>query len=163
MRTPDGRIFSSWKEIAAFLGKGVRTVQRWEKTLGLPVRRPNGTASNVVVATENDLRRWMNEGGDQAIRNQAESDARDIRILEDQLARLEQAHKRLEQALERIESRFALIENSLVARETLEKSMVRAKENRNQETDGTIGRKSDGHFKNPGDADGDGSSSPGRT
>jgi seryl-tRNA synthetase len=161
MRTPDGRIFSSWKEIAAFLGKGVRTVQRWEKTLGLPVRRPNGTASNVVVATENDLRRWMNEGGDQAIRNQAESDARDIRILEDQLARLEQAHTRLEQALERIESRFALIENSLVARETLEDVIVHSKETRKPEKDGSRGAKSDGHFKNSGD--GDGNSSPRRS
>jgi seryl-tRNA synthetase len=161
MRTPDGRIFSSWKEIAAFLGKGVRTVQRWEKTLGLPVRRPNGTASNVVVATENDLRRWMNEGGDQAIRNQAESDARDIRILEDQLARLELAHTRLEQALERIESRFALIENSLVARETLEDVIVHIKETRKPEKDRSRGAKSDGHFKNSGD--GDGNSSPRRS
>ena len=29
----------SWKEIAAYLNKEVRTVQRWEKSLGLPVRR----------------------------------------------------------------------------------------------------------------------------
>ena len=29
----------SWKEIATFLNRGVRTVQRWEATEGLPVRR----------------------------------------------------------------------------------------------------------------------------
>ena len=29
----------SWKEIAAYLRKGLRTVQRWERTEGLPVRR----------------------------------------------------------------------------------------------------------------------------
>src|SRR5262245_16589932 len=29
----------SWKEIAAYLGKGVRTVVRWEKTEGMPVHR----------------------------------------------------------------------------------------------------------------------------
>jgi hypothetical protein len=27
----------SWKEIAAYLGRDVRTVQRWEKKEGLPV------------------------------------------------------------------------------------------------------------------------------
>src|SRR4051812_33630088 len=29
----------SWKEIAAYLKRGVRTVQRWERSHGLPVRR----------------------------------------------------------------------------------------------------------------------------
>jgi hypothetical protein len=32
-------ILKGWKDIAKYLGCGVRTVQRWEK-LGLPVRRP---------------------------------------------------------------------------------------------------------------------------
>ena len=35
---PDDRL-DSWKEIAAFLGRTVRTVQRWEKTQGLPLHR----------------------------------------------------------------------------------------------------------------------------
>src|SRR6266550_1743785 len=35
---PEERL-ESWKEIAAYLGKGVRTVVRWEKTEGLPVHR----------------------------------------------------------------------------------------------------------------------------
>lgn len=30
---------NSWKEIATFLGRGVRTVQRWERELQLPVHR----------------------------------------------------------------------------------------------------------------------------
>ena len=29
----------SWKVIAAYLGRGVRTVQRWERDEGLPVHR----------------------------------------------------------------------------------------------------------------------------
>src|SRR5512140_2466716 len=103
MNSPEGRIFSSWKEIAAFLGKGVRTVQRWERTMGLPVRRPNGVASNVVVASESDLRRWMHSGkevvGDKA-------DANAFRDLDEKLKLLEQSHRRLEQALTRIEARF---------------------------------------------------------
>ena len=38
----ESAVLSSWKDIAKYMGKGVRTVQRWERHLGLPVRRPNG-------------------------------------------------------------------------------------------------------------------------
>lgn len=50
-------LLSSWKEIAAFFGKGVRTVQRWEVTLGLPVHRP-GNIRSIVIADPKELREW---------------------------------------------------------------------------------------------------------
>lgn len=53
------KMLSSWKEIAHFFGKGVRTVQRWEKTLDLPIHRPPGAPSNVVLARQSDLEEWM--------------------------------------------------------------------------------------------------------
>jgi hypothetical protein len=49
---------SSWKEIAAYLGKGVRTVQRWELQFGLPVRRPNAK-SHVIFAVPSELDAWI--------------------------------------------------------------------------------------------------------
>lgn len=52
------RLFTSWKEIALYLGKGVRTVQRWERELNLPVRRP-GNGKHVVLATADDLESWV--------------------------------------------------------------------------------------------------------
>lgn len=55
-------MLSSWKEIAHFFGKGVRTVQRWEKTLDLPIHRPAGAPSNVVLARTSDLEEWMHRG-----------------------------------------------------------------------------------------------------
>ncbi len=55
-------MLSSWKEIAHFFGKGVRTVQRWEKTLELPIHRPPGAPSNVVLARVSDLEEWMHRG-----------------------------------------------------------------------------------------------------
>jgi hypothetical protein len=51
-------IFTSWKEIAAFLGKGVRTVQRWERDYNLPVLRPNGKPLGVVSASRIELEAW---------------------------------------------------------------------------------------------------------
>ena len=50
---------TSWKEIAEYLGKAVRTVQRWERTLGLPVRRPKPTLRGVVIAIPDELDAWV--------------------------------------------------------------------------------------------------------
>lgn len=52
------QILGSWKEIASYMGKSVRTVQRWE-TMGLPVKRPLVRAKGVVQASRVDLDRWM--------------------------------------------------------------------------------------------------------
>ena len=51
-------LLNSWKEIATYLGRGVRTAQRWEK-YGLPVRRlaPGPRAS--VIADAHDIDTWI--------------------------------------------------------------------------------------------------------
>lgn len=55
----DGEVLNSWKEIAAYMGRGVRTVQRWEQELGLPVRRPRGKERSAVIALKMDLDKWL--------------------------------------------------------------------------------------------------------
>ena len=56
----DSTVLSSWKDIARYLGKGVRTVQRWERHLGLPVRRPVGaTQKSAVVLYRGDVDTWL--------------------------------------------------------------------------------------------------------
>ncbi len=54
-------LLTSWKEIASYLGKGVRTVQRWEQQFGLPVRRPNEKAKGIVHAKREELDQWLRE------------------------------------------------------------------------------------------------------
>ncbi len=51
-------ILNGWKEIANYLGRGVRTVQRWEG-FGLPVRRPVGGLRSSVITTTEDIDRWI--------------------------------------------------------------------------------------------------------
>jgi hypothetical protein len=51
-------MLNSWKEIASYLGRGVRTVQRWERELGLPVRIGNGKRSP-VYATMAEVKFWI--------------------------------------------------------------------------------------------------------
>jgi hypothetical protein len=52
-------ILNGWKEIADYLGKGVRTVQRYERQLGLPIRRPAGKPMGSVIATKAELSAWI--------------------------------------------------------------------------------------------------------
>ncbi|HEY4047962.1 MAG TPA: hypothetical protein VGM27_13955 [Acidobacteriaceae bacterium] len=53
------RFLSSWKEIAAFFGRGVRTVQRWEQSFGLPVHRPSMADRNIIFAKASELEAWV--------------------------------------------------------------------------------------------------------
>jgi hypothetical protein len=56
----ESTVLSSWKDIAKYLGKGVRTVQRWERQLGLPVRRPVGASQkSAVLLYRRDVDAWL--------------------------------------------------------------------------------------------------------
>jgi TolB-like protein/Tfp pilus assembly protein PilF len=49
----------SWKEIAAFLRRDVRTVQRWEKKEGLPVHRHQHDKLGSIYAFRAELAEWF--------------------------------------------------------------------------------------------------------
>jgi hypothetical protein len=51
--------FNSWKEIACYLGRGVRTVQRWEHELSLPVHRFDNNERGPVFAFKGELDTWL--------------------------------------------------------------------------------------------------------
>jgi hypothetical protein len=48
-----------WKEIAGELDRSVRTVQRWEQKLGLPVHKLGDGAGSPVFAFKDELRSWL--------------------------------------------------------------------------------------------------------
>jgi Tol biopolymer transport system component len=48
----------SWKEIASHLGRGIRTVQRWEREEGLPVHRLDHVKRGTVYADPKELDAW---------------------------------------------------------------------------------------------------------
>jgi hypothetical protein len=49
----------SWKEIAAYLNRNVRTVQRWEKIEGLPIHRHVHERGSSVSACKREIDRWQ--------------------------------------------------------------------------------------------------------
>lgn len=56
---PSDRL-TGWKDIAAFLGKGVRTAQRWEDELGLPIHRLGKEGGGeIVFAYKTEIARWL--------------------------------------------------------------------------------------------------------
>ena len=53
-----GSRLDSWKEIAAYLGRDVRTVQRWERREGLPVHRQQHDKLGSVYAFRHEIDAW---------------------------------------------------------------------------------------------------------
>lgn len=107
------RILNSWKEIASYLGRGVRTAQRWEAQLGLPVHRPAGRDHSAVLAISTELDQWLESrplrqgmpsalesftiSGTAAVEMEALLDRAEILLeqLESLLSRSEEMHSRL--------------------------------------------------------------------
>jgi hypothetical protein len=52
-------VLSDWRLIGRYLGKSVRTVQRWERELGLPVRRIHGGPKSAVIAVPAEIDAWV--------------------------------------------------------------------------------------------------------
>lgn len=53
----------SWKAIAEYLGRDVRTAMRWAKSHGLPVRRVAGGKGRSVFAFAHEIDAWLAGGG----------------------------------------------------------------------------------------------------
>jgi hypothetical protein len=60
------QILNGWKEISSYIKRSVRTVQRWEARLGLPVYRPALKDRSAVVAFSDELDRWISRASPDA-------------------------------------------------------------------------------------------------
>ncbi len=52
---------TSWKEIAAYLDRDVRTCVRWEKSFGLPVHRLDKESRAKIFAYKDEIDRWLED------------------------------------------------------------------------------------------------------
>lgn len=59
--SPAARRLESWKRIAQYLNRDVRTVQRWEATEGLPVHRLRHRRQGSVFAYADELDAWLED------------------------------------------------------------------------------------------------------
>jgi len=58
---PPEDCLDSWKEIADYLGRQVRTVQRWEKSEGMPVDRHFHGKAGTVKAYKSEIDAWLQQ------------------------------------------------------------------------------------------------------
>lgn len=69
---PDGapepaEVLNGWKEIAAHLGRSARSVQRWERDLGLPIHRiKTPDAGSIIYALKSEVDAWRTRQGELA-------------------------------------------------------------------------------------------------
>jgi hypothetical protein len=50
---------NGWKEIGSYLGRTVRTAQRWETQLQMPIHRPATRKRTAVIAFPRELDTWL--------------------------------------------------------------------------------------------------------
>src|SRR4051794_23029915 len=55
------QLLEAWKDIAAYLRRDIRTVQRWERSLGLPIHRFQDSRSGPVFAYKSELDSWRDK------------------------------------------------------------------------------------------------------
>ena len=102
---PRNQVLNSWKEIAAYLKCGVRTAQRWERDLQLPVYRPRPGKRGPVCAFPSELQIWLHRnpqtaGGnflvDATRRNLTIAAAHELTRQSHQLVRITAANTRIQ-------------------------------------------------------------------
>ena len=83
MEETSGKVLNGWKEIATYLRRGLRTVQRWEELYELPIRRPAGKDRASVFALSEELDQWLSESW----RHERVSDPEILRLRLEQIER----------------------------------------------------------------------------
>src|SRR5437588_5405973 len=95
-------VLNSWKEIAEYVGRGVRTLQRWEQFYGFPVHRPAGNHKSAVFAVPAEVDEWLRTRP-MHMQNETNGSAGASEELESELVTLRAVVKDLAARMERIE------------------------------------------------------------
>src|ERR1700722_8766977 len=83
------QILNGWKEISNHIERGVRTAQRWESLLGMPVHRPALKDRSAVVAFSDELEGWLSRTSPDtrdevsAVNDKQENNRNLLRVLDD--------------------------------------------------------------------------------
>jgi hypothetical protein len=82
------QILNGWKEISKHIERGVRTAQRWESLLGMPVHRPALKNRSAVVAFSDELDGWLSRSSPDArdeclaVNDKEENNRNFVRVLD---------------------------------------------------------------------------------
>jgi uncharacterized protein YceH (UPF0502 family) len=90
------KLLTSWKEIGLYLGKGVRTVQRWERDFDLPIHRAPSGSRRAIFAVSEELDAWARSHRRAPAGAVADSLRRDVAELRQEISDLSARLERLE-------------------------------------------------------------------
>jgi len=65
------KVLHSWKEIANYTRRGVRTIQRYEAELGFPIHRPARKSRSAVLGFSDEIDAWLRKAPTSAAENGA--------------------------------------------------------------------------------------------
>ena len=99
-------LLTGWKEIAAYLRFGIRTVQRWER-LGLPVIRV-GSVRGAVMAHSERLNTWVDNRRFRRLRSDVDDNIGRAGVLQKTAVKQLQASLKTEIAVGLTQARIAL-------------------------------------------------------
>jgi hypothetical protein len=100
-------VFFTWKKISEYAGRGIRTLQRWEREFGFPVHRPDSKNRSSVVATKQEIDEWFrNCPMQQCAKHSPPNCATDLRVsahcVEGQAKRILELTRKMRGMLERV-------------------------------------------------------------
>lgn len=104
------RLLNSWKEIAKHMGRGVRTVQRYEQYLALPIHRPSGKERSAVLAFTDEIDEWLRNT---PIRNGVPSNGRASVVVTKVFVFENDRERDLQRAKENVDQIFAAYQTAL--------------------------------------------------
>src|SRR5438128_6171976 len=116
MTVTESDVLNSWKEVSSYIGRGVRTVQRWEKDFGLPVRRPSGHLRGSVIALKTDIDNWLGSRHAREAEKAAGGNGNghvDLKPVHENYQRLKKSTQSLIQKCERLEISTKVLESNL--------------------------------------------------
>ena len=67
-------ILHSWKEISAYIERGVRTLQRYERLMAFPILRPLGKRRSSVMAFRVEVDAWLQRAPQRGFRTRGGED-----------------------------------------------------------------------------------------
>ena len=94
-------VLHSWKDISKYTGRGLRTLQRYEAQLGLPVHRVAGRKHSAVMAFTDEIDHWFRTRP-QGIADEAAVEKRSAEMTVDQAKQaVQKAYEDFQIALQR--------------------------------------------------------------
>jgi hypothetical protein len=101
-------LFLTWRKVSEYAGRGIRTLQRWERDYGFPIHRPDPKNRSSVVASKREIDAWFRncplQNGPQPQQNRTAHLLENARRVERQAKRMfelsRQMHENLAKARE---------------------------------------------------------------